>query len=417
MSKYLKEVYKCKFNEKNSTWHVDCPARLIENPTDIRKVQKQILSNIQDIHTANIQMMSKIDEEGNGFVRVTIGAKEDADREKINRLIKNFLMTGKFKEKNVKKFKKVVDKRKRPVRMVKESNKRRSIMEKRIDEAKDYNIFDSDMIQDSDDGVNYWIMKYYENPKKFFKEIRKEIPQLNNTYKKDKDIEKDVEDYVVENSEVGNCNPNYFEAIMQMLVDSGYDFEDVNDIVEGNYGYGQIVEVGREEYWFMTEDEADEAVRENLENLLDDIGIQGINGWKNFVYVSDTDKRIIAREEADFRVEDMSDDEIIEEAGIEDEYDEAGEMEDWDAQSNLIDKAREIVESDIYDEVYDRLENDLEDYLSEMGYSDISEVSFVQVDTDDLIDYIIRSDGRCHCLPTYDGNEYEFGDVVYYRVN
>ena len=148
------------------------------------------------------------------------------------------------------------------------------------------------------------------------------------------------------------------------------------------------------------------------------------------VYITDTDKRIIAGEEADALVDDMSFDDLLNVAvEVKSEYeDEKSELEDKiteieqeiedltelqkssddddeyetisesieekeieldetqneldEIDSRYEDKAREEAKELYYDEIHDRLENDLEGWLSDYGYNtdNLADISFVSVD-------------------------------------
>jgi hypothetical protein len=175
----------------------------------------------------------------------------------------------------------------------------------------------------------------------------------------------------------------------------------------------------------------------------------------NDMFVTDTDKRIIAGEEADVRESDMSFEDALEYADLTDEYetkksvieDEISERQsklddleqylkdaegdDYDVttesisdiESEIIDlesdlsrldddmekEAREQVREIIYDEIYKKLERDLEGFLSDYGYEDYSEVSFVTIDYDAVgeelsADYtVIDDDGKKFVFNNYEG--------------
>lgn len=170
----------------------------------------------------------------------------------------------------------------------------------------------------------------------------------------------------------------------------------------------------------------------------------------NQMYVTETDIRLISGEEADSRVYDMSFEDLLEEGNMKDEYDERlskleeelseledrqstleeqltdAEGEDYDviAQTiveveeevdekqaeidNLPDEmeseVKEAARESISTEVKDRLENNLEDFLSEYGYENYAEVSFVRIDYD-AIGRDLASD---YTIIKHDGQEYVF---------
>jgi hypothetical protein len=182
-----------------------------------------------------------------------------------------------------------------------------------------------------------------------------------------------------------------------------------------------------------TIEEMDNSYLGEFDNYYDfgyDMVQQGVySPTDNDVYVTDTDKRILAGEEADALVDDMYFDDLIEKADRtrEDYEKEKSELEDSisevkddiesltelqnstddddsfddiseqieekeleletlensldDIDSRYEDDAKEEVRSDLYDEIYDKLENDLGSFLDEYGYSDdFQNISFLSVD-------------------------------------
>jgi hypothetical protein len=175
------------------------------------------------------------------------------------------------------------------------------------------------------------------------------------------------------------------------------------------------------------------------------------------VYITDTDKRIIAGEEADNMVYDMSfedllkvapdteydydkrkselEDEIVElqdeindltalqnDTDNDEEYErisdeietkeielEYAENSYTDIDSDFEDKAREEARESFYDEIYDRLENDLEGWLSDYGYDtdNLADVPFLGIDYEKIgdelsIDYlVVEYDGEMYFFNNY----------------
>lgn len=118
--------------------------------------------------------------------------------------------------------------------------------------------------------------------------------------------------------------------------------------------------------------------------------ILGVEEYLNYVYVTDVNMEDIASDEASHYELDMDEEEIIDylrdnmreyekAKHIVRDYDEVAEA--WGElpasangapyqmkMSDIADDGRETVREIIYDYVYDRLDNDLNDYLMEMGY-------------------------------------------------
>jgi hypothetical protein len=145
---------------------------------------------------------------------------------------------------------------------------------------------------------------------------------------------------------------------------------------------------------------AEKAARAEVQALLDDMGPSAFNpDWiKHYYSISETDRNIIASEEADYRVEDMSDADVMEETGH--EYD---NEEDLDIES-LRDELREKIAQDIED----RLEDPVQYFCKEQGmYSeeDLFKQSFMQIDEDEVCEDAVQQDGVAHFLARYDGDE------------
>lgn len=142
--------------------------------------------------------------------------------------------------------------------------------------------------------------------------------------------------------------------------------------------------------------------------LVEEFGIDSFTSPESYLYVSETDRRIIAGEEGDNYVNDIADEDdgerIIQEADMDlDEYREADE----DKRSEMVDKAKEIVSERIYDEWYDGLDDPYYFLVEQMGmYSpeDLKNASFVQVDYDKLG----RDLEQDYNTVEYDGDVYVF---------
>ena len=108
------------------------------------------------------------------------------------------------------------------------------------------------------------------------------------------------------------------------------------------------------------------------------------------LYVSNADARMMATEEANHMVEDMSDRDLLERLGdlnspLRNEYDslenEINDIEEWGVnkgkksvkelekkKDNIIEQGRELLRREHYDHTYERLTEDLTDFLWDFGY-------------------------------------------------
>ena len=124
--------------------------------------------------------------------------------------------------------------------------------------------------------------------------------------------------------------------------------------------------------------------------LVEDIGIESFTDFQRYLTVSETDRRLLSQEMADSYVDDIRDEDggnrLIEEAGMDvSEYEEA----DNQTQEEMLDKAREIVYDEYYDNYFEGLSDPYYFLVEEQGiYSadDFAKANFVQVDYEDLGD-------------------------------
>ena len=129
----------------------------------------------------------------------------------------------------------------------------------------------------------------------------------------------------------------------------------------------------------------------------------GADTYMDYCVVGDTDKRIISGEESDHYVSEMSGEEIIDRLShngsknddeLVKEYkemeEELGELPFLSKDSDqyelrmgeIVEEGRENVRELIYDDVYDRLENHLSDWLHELGYVSKDRNGNVQMDSE-----------------------------------
>ena len=237
------------------------------------------------------------------------------------------------------------------------------------------------------------------------------------------------------------------EKILALIEAYAFDIDNEDEIIEEAYThYGMSVyNVDGVKYAVGTVDEADTMLRDYCESYIDEVGISGIHNLHKYLMVSKTDIHLISSEDADYRLDDMSTEDIISESDYNDEYDELinekddleSEFDDLDPdndddankgveiQSRLteindrIDEIERLSKEELrdkyYDDISDRLENDLLDYLWEMGYVNKDRnsgrytiedklPSFVQIDNNKVVDDMM--DDGYGIASSYDG-EYE----------
>ena len=211
-------------------------------------------------------------------------------------------------------------------------------------------------------------------------ELTEELEGWQAVAKKELEKELEVQTEIVDYDYYGNLGALSLEAVRD---------------TKGNNG---------EREWIVFEDDekAEEAalskVKEDLENE-SEIFTQS---WlQYYIEITDTDRRIIAGEESDNRVENMEDEEVTQEAGIDDP-----------------DEAREALQEKYYDEMYKALEDPINYFVDEQGiYSieDLMKQSFIRIDVERAAQDAIDTDGVAHFLDNYDGEGLELpsGAIAY----
>jgi len=239
---------------------------------------------------------------------------------------------------------------------------------------------------------------------------------------------------------------------------------------ESPFGYGYSFEGdadNRESEWVVFSSEED-AEREAVAKVRNDLEYEPsifTQSWlQNFVYITETDKRIIAGEEADYYVEDMSDEDLLEEAdllsdwealeeninALTDEFDELDSatdeispeelvknrerrneiLEERDQlekeREELVEQAKETVQYEKYEDIKEALEDPIEYFVNEQGtyrIEDLFEASFISIDFEEASQDAVDTDGVDHFLDRYDSKveeitDPETGDTFYaYGIN
>lgn len=198
--------------------------------------------------------------------------------------------------------------------------------------------------------------------------------------------------------------------------------QDEIELVEGeHYGVsGWKVEVDGEELFIFESDEDAEtaalnSVRDTLESEPELFNQDWLSGY---LILSDTDRRLIADEEADSYVESMDDEDILAEADMVDEHEEAGDDE---AKDHVLEAAKEKVRDSYFDIVHEKLSDPIDYFVNELGtYSveDLLKANFIRIDIEEAAKDAVSEDGVGHFLSSYDGELHELSNgMPYIRVN
>jgi len=141
-------------------------------------------------------------------------------------------------------------------------------------------------------------------------------------------------------------------------------------------------------YTIGKKDQLEDAVADYYDNMWyeseDVIHALGEEAYIERLYVGNADARMMATEEANHMVEDMSDRELLERLGeldslLKNEYDYwENKIDDMDAdedstkfeqrKGSIIDQGRDLLRQEHYDYTYGRLRDDLTDFLWDFGY-------------------------------------------------
>ena len=86
---------------------------------------------------------------------------------------------------------------------------------------------------------------------------------------------------------------------------------------------------------------------------------------------------------------------------------------------DILDKAKDDLDSELADEIYDELDNPIKYFVKEHGiYStkDLLKANFISINKEKAASHAVRTDGWEHFLSRYDGDyDTTKEDVVYFR--
>jgi hypothetical protein len=233
--------------------------------------------------------------------------------------------------------------------------------------------------------------------------------------------------------------------------------ENFTDVIEAgeydHYGMETYI-IDNETYAIHPLDTIEEVLRGYYENLVNDLGYDELGiDLSYYIMMSDTDRRMMANDEADNYVEDLVDEELLELSGLDTEYEEfdekieeeeskledmrevfedmdevddnyeefEGMIEDLESEiddlrtekEELVDTARYRVRDNHYDDFYECLEDPVECLVNDRGWysdaSDLVEAGFVTVDDDAIVDDM-TTNGDYGELNHYDGEYDEIKD-------
>lgn len=199
-----------------------------------------------------------------------------------------------------------------------------------------------------------------------------------------------------------------------------------DEIIEG---YDDTVfEVNGEEYRVLDDAEADEAVVNDIENIIDDIGIEAFTpAMKDWIVRNAIDNTEwfdeALEEDMNYYVDDLSDDEVVENAidyDVIDEDDAYVEDEDGNQEINP-DLDIEDLGEKLVQELIDREPDAYEWYVYNFGEDSVRDLiknGTLTLDYQAIADEVMSWDGRGNSLAYYDSTEIELDNGLYaYRLN
>lgn len=227
------------------------------------------------------------------------------------------------------------------------------------------------------------------------------------------------------------------ETLKQAEKEVGSKLEKVEEYFRGGMGTF-IFEDGTEYIAFENSEDAEKAAIDQVKEDLRESPENFTQSWlENFISISPTDRRIISGEEADNIVDNMSDEDLIKEADMEEEYEEVGneilELEDptglgkdkygalTKKQMAILEKAKDKRRSDKQEEIENALTDPIRYFVDDQGIytkEDLLKQNFIRIDIEKAAQDAVKTDGVAHFLATYSGEEIELSNNrVMYRIN
>lgn len=204
---------------------------------------------------------------------------------------------------------------------------------------------------------------------------------------------------------------------------------DVEDIVEG-YDEDHF-EYGGQEYAVYTDSEADDAAYNDIENSIEDMGLEAFTpSFQDWIVENALDNENwfeeALQEDMEYYVDEMEEDELIQELlqngyiqGDDIHYDSDDEDEEYPILNDDVDL------DDAKEQYIAYLVRNAGDpyqwFVSNFGQDQVRKLikdGTIGLDTDAIVKECLSVDGRGHFLSYYDGKELYLGDDLYaYRQN
>ncbi len=302
------------------------------------------------------------------------------------------------------------------------------ITDEDIEEAKEYGL--------TFKGYN----KFGDERNAVFSGSKEAFDKFNEEYLGDYEINPDYF-YEDEESFAGDISDKRYADLSELdedLHDDYYALREATglDLDGARTGYrDDVIETDDGDYIILTEEEAYETARDNIENDIDDMGLEAFTeNFQDWIIDNALDQdwfREAYEESNDYYIDDIEN-----EAGngfesrlIEEAYDEGIVSDDELEENEYGDK----VLKDNSSANFERIKEDYLEYLNgreddyvgwyrdNFGDDDLTRLirdGYVSLDIDKIVDECIKWDGVAHFLNTYDGEEIELPNGKFaYRIN
>jgi hypothetical protein len=164
---------------------------------------------------------------------------------------------------------------------------------------------------------------------------------------------------------------------------------------------------GEEYNLIHSEDEAERIAIEYCEQTLtDEPEIFTPSFIQQYMTISETDRRLMAQEEADSYMDGRSDADVLSDAEMTDEYSDAEAEDDQKKMDKILEDAKEKANEKRYDEVFKGLENPVQYLVEDQGIytrEELFKQNFISLDVEEAAKAAVKTDGWAHFLSLYDG--------------
>ena len=185
---------------------------------------------------------------------------------------------------------------------------------------------------------------------------------------------------------------------------------EVEDLTASKYNNRVFENEEAGEYIVLTEEEAYDAAKESIRNLIEDLGLESFSkSCQEWILDTCVDKEWFDEYLEEYYLDYINDIRDVKaiyeeyETRLDEEMDEAGVNTEEEFLYYLIEDAG----------------NSIDWYIDCFGYEEFKYMCEENdlINWDSVIEEVISEDGVANSIATYDGNEYEVGEYFIYRLN